>query len=182
MSKIDAMIAIIRKAMRIISLTLATPCAIALVAWVFLITSYILGRALFNVPWLFVEEFTEFWLVVIGYFAIAYALMWGRHVVVDFVTSWLPARVRRGLRVFTSLLALPIAMYLVWRSIEWFIKGYERGIVTSSQLQIPFWPFYLVVVIGLSALSLGLFFEICLSVIGLVQGRDILFEQAEEYF
>jgi TRAP-type C4-dicarboxylate transport system permease small subunit len=182
MSKTDAMIAIIRKTMRIVSLTLATPCAIALVAWVFLITAYILGRAIFNVPWLFVEEFTEFWLVVIGYFAITYALVWGRHVVVDFVTSWLPRKARRGLRVATSLLALPIVVYLVWRSIEWFIKGYQRGIVTSSRLQIPFWPFYLVVVIGLSALSLGLFFEIFLSVIGLVQGRDILFEEVEEYF
>ena len=170
MSKTDAMIAVMRKTMRIMSLTLATPCAIALVAWVFLITAYILGRALFNVPWLFVEEFTEFWLIVIGYFAIAYALMWGRHVAVDFVTTWLPDRVRRGLRVATSLLALPIVMYLIWRAIEWFIKGY------------PFWPFYLVVVIGLSALFLGLLFETCLSVIGMAQGRDILFEEAEEYF
>ena len=182
MSKTDAMIAVMRKTMRIMSLTLATPCAIALVAWVFLITAYILGRALFNVPWLFVEEFTEFWLIVIGYFAIAYALMWGRHVAVDFVTTWLPDRVRRGLRVATSLLALPIVMYLIWRAIEWFIKGYQRGIVTSSRLQIPFWPFYLVVVIGLSALFLGLLFETCLSVIGMAQGRDILFEEAEEYF
>ena len=182
MSKTDAMITIIKKSMRIMSLALAVPCAIALVAWVFLITAYILGRLLFDVPWLFVEEFTEFWLIVIGYFAIAYALMWGRHVAVDFVTSWLPEKARRGLRVATSFLALPIVIYLAWRATEWLIKGYERGIVTSSQLQIPFWPFYLVVVIGLSVFALGLLLELCLSIIGLVQGRNILFEEAEEYF
>ena len=39
MSKTDAMIAIMRKTMRIVSLILATPCAIALVAWIFLITA-----------------------------------------------------------------------------------------------------------------------------------------------
>lgn len=167
--------------MRIVSLATAAPCAVALVAWVFLITSYVVGRALFNVPWLFVEEVTEFWLVVIGYFSITYALMWGRHVAVDFVTSWLPSGIRRGLRVFTGFLALPIVGYMTWRAVEWFVKGYEREIVTASRLQIPFWPFYLVVVIGLAIFFLGLMLELCFSVIALVQRRDVVFEKAGEY-
>ena len=181
MSKTDAMITIIKKSMRVISLAPAIPCAVALVAWVFLITAYVLQRAFFT-PWIFVEEYTEFWLVVISYFSLAYALMWGRHVAVDFITTWLPARAKRGLRVFTTFLALPIAAYLLWRAIEWFVKGYQREIVTASRLQIRFWPFYLVVVIGLATLNLGLILELCLNVIGLVQGREIVFEEREEYY
>ena len=181
MSKGDGMVSIIKKTIRIISLATVAPCAVALVAWVFLITAYVLGRALFNVPWLFVEEFTEFWLVVISYFSFTYALWGGRHVIVDFVTTSLPTRVRRVLRVFTSFLAVPIAIYLTWRAVEWFVKGFERQIVTASRLQIPFWPFYLTVVIGLAVFSLGLTLELFLSVIGLVQGRDIAFEKAKGF-
>lgn len=181
MSKADSVISIIKKTVRIISLALAAPCAIALVAWVILITAYVLGRAIFNVPWLFVEEVTEFWLVVIGYFSFTYALSTGRHVIVDFVTTSLPARIRRGLRVFTSFLAVPIAIYLTCRAIEWFVKGVERQIVTASSMQTPFWPFYLTVVIGLAVFSLALTLELCLSVIGLAQDRDIAFEKVEGF-
>ena len=175
--KMDDIIGIMKKVVHIIAVALAAPCAFFLVVWVLLITSYVVGRAFFGTAWLFVEEVTGFWLVATSYLCIAYALWHGQHIRIDFVTDLLPIRVRRGLKVVSGSLAVPITSYMTWRAVEWFVKGFERKMVTASIVPILYWPFYLIIVIGLAAFSFSLTLELCLSVIGLVQGRDIGFEK-----
>jgi len=162
----------LKRAYGIIALIPVVPCAISLVGLVILITIYVIGSSFLNLQWLFVEEITEFWLVAIGYLSLSYALLKGRHVITDFMVIRLPVVARQILKIFTSLLSMLAVSYLTWRAIEWFVKGWERHIVTSSQLQTPFWPFYLIVVIGLFTFLLGLALELPIEVINLVKHKD----------
>ena len=162
----------LKRAYGIIALIPAVPCAISLVGWVILITIYVIGSSFFNRQWLFVEEITEFWLVAIGYLSFSYALLKGRHVITDFIVIRLPPTARRILKILTSLLSVLAVSYMTWRAIEWFEKGWERKTVTSSLLQTPFWPFYLIVVIGLFTFLLGLSLELPLDIVNLIKHKD----------
>lgn len=172
MSRADEVINTLRKAFNISSNILAVPAAVSLVLLVLLITAYIIGNR-FGVHWLFVEEITEFWLVSFGYLSFTYALVKGRHVICNFAIVRLPLKAKRVLRVVTTYLAILATSYLTWRAIEWFIKEWTRKTVTATFMQIPFWPFSLIVVIGLTAFLIGLLLELALSIVAAIYNKDL---------
>lgn len=172
MSTENGFIGVTRKVYSAISLLLAIPCAVSLVFWVLLITTYVIGSFLFDLQWLFVEEITEFWLVSFGYLAFSYALVRGRHVITDFVITRLKGQTKRILRVVTTLLAIFAVSYMSWRAFEWFVKGWTRKAVTASLIQTPFWPFYLILFVGLAVFLLGLLLELTLSILSITHRKD----------
>lgn len=149
------------------------PCAVALAVWVFVFVIYVVGRHFFNMVWLFVEEYTGYWVVFLGYFGLAYALKTGAHIRSDIVTSRLPKKVSNILSIVTGLLALPLVGYLTWRSIGWLAYGIEHGAHAVSTLHTLLWPFYLFVPIGLSLFALVLLLKLVRDVIVLARGEEI---------
>lgn len=140
----------------IISIGLISSTAVVLVAWVVVMVTYIVGRGLGKIEWLFVEEFTAYMMVLIGCFALPYTLRSGGHITVDVVTRLLPKRVRGILEVVTNLLSLAIVCYLMYRGYEWFLVGLELGTRSTFPSYMLQWPVYLLIPIGLAALAWAL--------------------------
>jgi len=149
------------------------PCVVALVVWVFVFVVYVIGRHFFGMVWLFVEEYTGYWVVFLGYFSLAYALKSGAHIKSDIVTSRLPKRVTSILEIITGLLAIPLVGYLTWRSIGWLAYGVEHEAHAVSSLHTLLWPVYLFVPIGLALFALVLLLKLVRTVIALVRGEEI---------
>jgi len=155
----------------IASKALLAPCVVLLVAWVFLIGAYVFGRAIFNVKWLFVEEFTEYWLIMLAFFCLAYTLRTGGHITIDIVTRFLSKRVRSILAVITGLLALGFAIYLTEAGTGWFWTAWVGHKLSWYPSSVPLWPYYLFVPVGLAVLCLALLHELYRSAIRLVRGE-----------
>jgi len=150
---------------------LIAPCVIALVAWVLVVGVYITGRAIFDIGWQFVEEFTAYWLVLVATFAMAYTLRTGGHITIDIVTRLLPKRVGRIMAVIVGLIALVLVAYLIQKGATWFWYGLEQGVRSRYPSHVVLWPVYLLVPIGLAALGLELLRVLYRSVIKLIQAE-----------
>ena len=162
---------ILDKVADITSRVLLAPCVVLLVVWVFLIGAYVFGRLLFDVKWLFVEEFTEYWLIMLAFFALAYTLRTGGHITIDIVTRFLSKRVRSILAVITGLLALGFAVYLLQAGAGWFWTAWVGHKLSWYPSSVPLWPYYSFVPIGLAVLCLALLHELYRGVVRAVRGE-----------
>jgi C4-dicarboxylate transporter DctQ subunit len=131
------------------------PAAVSLVAWVLVITVYVIGRR-FGQGWMFVEEYTGYWLVFISFMALADCLLTDGHIQIDTVTRLLSKRVRDLLQVCSESIGLVIVVYLIVRSAQWFIEAVQFGLRSGSSTNTLVWPTTLAVPIGLLLLGLAL--------------------------
>jgi len=157
---------------KITSLGSIAPAAVVLVAWVLVVSVFIIGRAVFNVNWMFIEEFTVYWLIFIVFFGLAYTLRTGWHVKVDVLVRLLPRRTREILAIVTNFMALIIIIYLTWRTAQWFQSGLEYEIHSSFPSNILLWPVYLVIPVGLVFMGLEMLRQIYNSILGVLRPKD----------
>ena len=158
----------IEKAVHTICSYAIIPCAAALLILVFVFVIYIVGR-LFNLPWLFVEEYTGYWLVFVAYIPLAYGLTTEVHIRMDIVVKRLPEKARSILQVCTEAMALFIACYLMGRSIEWVIHGVTYDLHSQTTFYTLLWPTYLPVSIGFALLALALMVKLARRVMDLME-------------
>jgi len=152
------------KVIRVLSISLISPAAVALVAGIVVMTAAIVARAVLGVAWLFVEEFTAYLMVLVTSFALLHTLRTQGHIKVDVITRLLPNRVREILEVCTSLLSLAVVGYLTQKATLWVLYGVKQQVHSSFVSNILLWPVYLFVAIGLLSLALGLLLEVYHSV------------------
>lgn len=152
---------------------LASVSVVVLIAFTLLISVYIIGRATVNIPWLFVEEFTGYALVLLTFFVLAYTLRCQGHITIDFIVRRFPKKVQTILKVVTDCLALVLVVYLTWRGTEWFWYGVVDGVRSGHPSGVIMWPYYLLVPIGMAVFSLALLHRVYHGVIGLVRGGSI---------
>lgn len=143
------------KFVRITTLWIATACGMFLVVWALVITAYVISR-FFGQGWVFIEEFTGYGLVWIAFLPLAHALITGKHITVEVVIRRLPDKVRNKIQIVTDGIGLVIVCWLLYRGIDWVIRGVEQNIHSESRYFILMWPIYLGVPIGLSLLALAL--------------------------
>jgi len=160
----------IKKIRDVISSISSAPGAVLLVAWVFVFAAYIVFR-FFGVVWIFVEEFTGYWLVFIAYMPLAYALFTKAHVRTDIVTSRLSTKVRGVLQVCTEWIGLVIVAFLLMRSIEWLIQSIETNLRSATSLNIALWPICLFIPVGFTMFGLSLLINIVFDVRALFQAN-----------
>jgi len=118
-----------------------------------MVTVSTLSRYFLNLPLLGIDEISGYLNLLIGMLALAYTLQSDRHVRVDVVTQFLPARVVKYLEVAVSALALVLLVqfmrtgYYTWMTL---IDSNERA---QTYLRTPLaWPY------GLMMLGWALFF------------------------
>ena len=168
---------ILDRVVHVVATALASVSMVVLVAFTLLISVYIVGRAAVNIPWLFVEEFTGYALVLLTFFVLAYTLRHEGHITIDFIVQRFPKRVQSILRVVTDCLALILVAYLTWRGVEWFWYGVVDGVRSGHPSAVLMWPYYLLVPIGMAAFSLALLHRVYHGVIGWVRGGRINAEE-----
>lgn len=145
---------ILNKLSKAVSFSLVGIAAFTLVCWVFVIVIFVLARALFNVQWMFVEEYTGYCMVLLTSFSFAYALRRGAHINVTAVTDVIPKRMQKPLKILADLVGLVVTVYLTWHGCKWLLHGLEGGERSWFPSRTLLWPIYALIPIGLGALSL----------------------------
>lgn len=145
---------ILDKISKTVSTTLAGIAAIALVVWGFVIVVFVTARSVFNVNWMFVEEYSGYCMVLLVSFSLAYALRQGAHICVAVVTELASERVQKFLKTFADIIGLIVALYLTKHGVQWFLHGLEGGARSWFPSRTLMWPIYVLIPIGFAALSL----------------------------
>ncbi len=81
-------------------------------------------------------------------FAVSVAERKNRHIRVDFVREYLPAKIGRAIHIFMSALALIVLCVITWRFFLYTFSTFSHGSATWI-MNIPHWPVVLCLVIGL---------------------------------
>jgi len=140
-----------------------------LVPWPVLFTLYMLQRQFF-MPWIFVEEFTMYWMVAIICLGLAYTLFRRGHVRLDTLTKLLPKKISSILEVLVVLLGLAMLCLFVQYTWHGFLFAFTTKIRYLGGTSQFLWPTYLCVPVGYGILGLALLVHLFRS-IGAV-GRD----------
>jgi TRAP-type C4-dicarboxylate transport system permease small subunit len=137
-----------------VSNILAGIAAIALIVWGFVIVVFVTARSVFNVNWMFVEEYSGYCMVLLVSFSLAFALRRGGHIRVAVVTKLASDRVQKFLKTFADIIGLIVTVYLTKHGVQWFLHGLEGGARSWFPSRTLMWPVYALIPIGLAALSL----------------------------
>lgn len=126
-----------------------------MVAMLLLTVSDVFLRFVFNKPVLGSVEITEYLMVGTGFLGIAWCAAKGGHVGVDLVVRHLPPRAQAAIDSVTCLLSLGVVPLVAWQA---FVQaGYAKAEnIQSDLLDIPAYPFYLIVGIAYVLFSLVL--------------------------
>jgi TRAP-type C4-dicarboxylate transport system permease small subunit len=100
----------------------------------------VLGAKLFLWPFPGVTEVISFSQIVATAPAIAFALILGRHIRVEFIIERLPKRLRAAISSISSFLSLILFVLLLWQSYIYGHSLHEAGEIGSTS-HLPFYPF-----------------------------------------
>jgi len=118
-----------------------------LVAMMLLTVADVFLRYVFSAPIKGSLELTEFCMVVAGFLGLAWCAVKRGHVKVDLIVSHLPPRAQGITDTITMLLAMTVVPLMAWRAFAQARYILVENFVSPS-LNIPEFPFYLVVGIG----------------------------------
>ena len=126
-----------------------------MVAMMLLTVTDVFLRFVFNSPVMGSVEITEYLMVGTGFLGIAWCAVKRGHVGVDLIVGRFPPRVQAVIDSITCLLSLGVVPLVAWQAI--IQAGYAKAEnVQSDLLDIPAYPFYLIVGIAYILLSLVL--------------------------
>lgn len=140
-----------------LSTTLHFIAAIAMFFWPFVMVLYVILRY-FGINWLFVEEYTRYWQILIVFFALAYTFRMDKHIKVDLLVDRFPQKIRKLTKIIVLFLTFFVTIYLIIKSIDFTRFGIISG-VRSITTQAPLWPVYLLIPIGLFSFNLEIFVQ-----------------------
>ena len=164
------MIPILNKISKTLSNILVNIAAVSLIFWVVIIVVFVVARAVFNVNWMFVEEYTGYGMVLLASFSFAYALRRGAHVRVTAIAENIPGKIQKPLCVLADLVGFIVAVYLTRHGIQWLIHGIEGGQRSWFPSRTLLWPVYALIPIGLGALSIEFLNQLLMNLCRFRQG------------
>jgi TRAP-type C4-dicarboxylate transport system permease small subunit len=107
-----------------------------------------ISRYLFNYPFHFVEEYSGYLFIALGFLGLSYALRKGSHISVSAGVKYLKNRTRIGLEIATTIIGIFIAIILFWYSFKFCYSNYLIKTVSSSIMMTPLWVPQLFIWIG----------------------------------
>ncbi|MBL8698937.1 MAG: TRAP transporter small permease subunit [Alphaproteobacteria bacterium] len=129
----------------------------------------LIGVTLYEVVARYILNAPTLWSSDIGYMlngalfllAIAYTLLSGNHIRVDFFSARFSPRLQDWINaVFFAVVLLPALTWLSWVTARRFWRAYETGELDPMSSWAPLiWPFYLVITIGFMTLALQVLVE-----------------------
>jgi len=105
-----------------------------------MITVDVTGRYLFASPIPGTLEFTEFLMVFVVFFSLAYVQLHKRHICVELLTQRLPRRAADGLAIVTLLIAALFFGLMAWQSWVYAASAFEYREASEGLIQIPIYP------------------------------------------
>lgn len=125
----------------------------ALVLLLMLVAHEVFLRYVLNAPTQYSVEFSEYLLVLLSFFSIAYVLQRDRHVRVTFVREMLPPRGRAAADLLTSALLVAYCGVLIYYGGEMSVTAFRGDDRSSSLVSFPLFIPYALIPLG--ALALG---------------------------
>ena len=119
-----------------------------------------LARYFFNSPLSFVEEYSGYLLVVMGFLGMASALRRKAHINVDIVMRVLPKKAQARLDLVDSCFAILVSAILFWVSLKLCYENYSIHMVSSTIMETPLWIPQLFIPLGWGTFILLVFLRI----------------------
>lgn len=132
---------------------LAAVVAVYLLLWLLVMVLGIIGRTFLGWGWLFLEEYTAYFNMVVGGLGLAYAVVEQMHIKVDVLVRRLPKRARLVLECISAAICAWWGVVLAQKMSGWFFSSVNTGAV-SDTTRTPLWIPYLIAFIALACLAL----------------------------
>jgi TRAP-type C4-dicarboxylate transport system permease small subunit len=136
-----------------IALSASGIAGLAVLAMTLIITMDVVLRYAFE-PTKWVQEFSNYLMVVLVFLGLAYTLKEKAHIRVDFIIVRLPKGVGDWLRVINSTLLLAFTMILFYLNWHFFTVSFALKATSRTSLDVIIWPAQLVMPLGLAIMSL----------------------------
>ncbi|MDC0033687.1 TRAP transporter small permease [Alphaproteobacteria bacterium] len=121
-----------------------------------LLTVYaVIMRYAFNSPLLWALDYARVGLVVVTFMGLAYCGWTGGHIAVDFIGSFVPPTVLNISDTIIRLACAALIALMAWQGLRQGLDALEMGEGTN-EVEIPLFPFFLVVACGCGAYSVVL--------------------------
>lgn len=139
-----------------------TVAAASLVVMMMLTVADTILRYVFNQPILGAFELTEFMIILLVFFGLAYTQQTKGHVSIDLVADRLPRTAQGIMGLITSLLATGFISLMVWRQIVYAERLSNMNQV-SRELGLPISPFVVCAAVGTAVFCLALLVDVVYS-------------------
>jgi TRAP-type C4-dicarboxylate transport system permease small subunit len=164
LSKVDLLLLKLEKL-----LTLAGGVVIFLL--VFLATTNVLGRWVFDLPISGYIDWVEQAMAFMAFLGIAYTQREGGHIRMDMLVGNIRGRPLWFTELLSTVLMLGVTLVLIYGSYLHFLRAFEIG-DSSLDINLPTWPAKLVVPVALSVLALRFMLQIWGYIRALKEGGD----------
>lgn len=131
----------------------------ALVLMMLLTVSDVLMRSVFKQPILDSPQLTQYLMVCVVFFGLAWCAAKGRHIKVDLVVSRFPARVQAIFDSTTYFLGLVVCSIMTWRSFLESLVAHRYHSATTV-LEVPSYPFHFILTFGITILCLVMLIQL----------------------
>lgn len=115
-------------------------------------------RYVFNAPILGAQDISELSLVLVVFFALAHCGWTGGHVAVDLIGTVLKPETLRWTDSLVRAISGLLFVYVTWQTVRQGLDALEFG-EASNLVEIPHFPFFLVVAFGSAVYALVLFVQ-----------------------
>lgn len=136
-------------------------CGLLIVAFTLLLMVNVVSRYVFDAPIFFAEELALLILVWMGYLAIAYSVSQDRQIGMSLVVDGLPEKTRTALSIVVDVIMLFISFVLLWPTFDW-LQSSSVEFARAVSLDVPKWPFYLVMPLFWVALIIHLLSQLAM--------------------
>ncbi|MBI5968407.1 MAG: TRAP transporter small permease [Deltaproteobacteria bacterium] len=132
---------------------------IILTAMMLLVTADVLARYLFNSPIHGTTELTEFMMIGLFYFTLAYTQALKAHIRVDMLISLFSPRARLICEEITYLLGFALFALITWQTMEAAVQAWKIWETTFGLILFPLFPAKVLIPIGCFIVCLRLILD-----------------------
>jgi TRAP-type C4-dicarboxylate transport system permease small subunit len=159
MSKFANVISLVNRVLGTISgLIILTVC--------FFMVADVVARHFLGSAILWVGDTNRYLLLCIVFFAVALTLEEDGHVKADIVVAQVKAAVQRVFGLLASLFSLGYCGFLLWKTLQLFLRSLELNMKTSSQVSIPISWLYFVIILGSMLLAIVILLKLAEALFG----------------
>lgn len=138
-----------------ISLKFNIAAGVTLVVMMVLTTADVIGRYIFNRPISGATEYTEYLMLGLGFWGLAWCAINGKHIMVTLLISRLPQKIQEIVNSLNYFVLMVLSLIVAYQSFKEALSIQQLG-STSEVTKIPEFYFYYVIVIGFILLSLAI--------------------------
>lgn len=131
-------------------------CAAAIIVMLVVIGEDIVARSIWNTSLELSDEIGGYMLVALTFLGLAVVKTQGGFHKTDYVQSRLPPNARIASQILLDLLALGVALILLWQYFRYTASRFESGSTAPTRLGTPQWIPALPMVLGMAAYALAI--------------------------